>query len=104
MLLPSLEGGGAERSMLNLIKAFLVQGRTVDLLLCQAKGAYLGEIPEGANLIELRPTGGMQTRWKAAVQNIREFRALLRPVLLATKIAPEIARIESLRRYMLGGS
>jgi glycosyltransferase involved in cell wall biosynthesis len=42
----------------------------------------------------------MQTRWKAAVENIRDFRALLRPVLLASKIAPEIARVESLRRYM----
>jgi glycosyltransferase involved in cell wall biosynthesis len=100
VLLPSLEGGGAERSMLNLAKAFLAQGRAVDLVLCKAKGAYLGEIPEGANMIELPPTGGMQTRWKAAVENIRDFRALLRPVLLASKIAPEVARIESLRRYM----
>ena len=100
VLLPSLEGGGAERSMLNLAKAFLAQGRAVDLVLCKAKGAYLGEIPEGANMIELPPAGGMQTRWKAVVENIRDFRALLRPVLLASKIAPEIARIESLRRYM----
>jgi len=100
VLLPSLEGGGAERSMLNLAKAFLAQGRAVDLVLCKAKGAYLGEIPEGANMIELPPTGGMQTRWKAGVENIRDFRALLRPVLLASKIAPEVARIESLRRYM----
>ena len=100
VLLPSLEGGGAERSMLNLVKAFLAQGRAVDLVLCKAKGAYLGEIPEGANMIELPPAGCMQTRWKAAVENILDFRALLRPVLLASKIAPEVARIESLRRYM----
>ena len=100
VLLPSLEGGGAERSMLNLAKAFLAQGRAVDLVLCKAKGAYLGEIPEGANMIELPPAGCMQTRWKAAVENILDFRALLRPVLLASKIAPEVARIESLRRYM----
>jgi hypothetical protein len=57
VLLPSLEGGGAERSMLTLVKAFLAKGRTVDLVLCQAKGAYLGEIPEGATMIELKQTG-----------------------------------------------
>jgi glycosyltransferase involved in cell wall biosynthesis len=100
VLLPSLEGGGAERSMLNLVKAFLAHGRTVDLVLCKAKGAYLGEIPEGATMIELRPTGGLKARWDAAIFNRRDFSALLHPVLLAKKISPEVARIRSLRQYM----
>ncbi|MBK6512461.1 MAG: hypothetical protein IPG06_25470 [Haliea sp.] len=42
VLLPSLEGGGAERSMLNLINGFLARGRAVDPVLCRAKGAYIG--------------------------------------------------------------
>lgn len=100
VLLPSLEGGGAERSMLNLVQGFLAHGRTVDLVLCQAKGAYLGEIPEGATMVELKPTGGLQTRWIAAKGRPQDFFALLRPVLLATKIAPEIARIRSLQHYL----
>ena len=45
VILPSLEGGGAERSMLNLCRGFIAQGRQVDLVLCQAKGAYMGQIP-----------------------------------------------------------
>ena len=60
VLLPSLEGGGAERSMLNLIKGFLAQGRSVDLVLCQAKGAYIGEIPAGTRLIELQAVSGLR--------------------------------------------
>jgi len=100
VFLPSLEGGGAERSMLNLVKGFLAHGRTVDLVLCQAKGAYLGEIPEGATMIELKPTGSVQTRWIAAKGNPGDFFALLRPILLAGKIAPEIARIRSLQHYI----
>ncbi|MEZ5573557.1 MAG: glycosyltransferase [Halioglobus sp.] len=100
VLLPSLEGGGAERSMLNLVAGFLARGRAVDLVLCQAKGAYLGEIPPGANMIELQATGGLQSRWLAAVGNPGDFFPLLRPVLLASKIAPEIARIRSLRDYL----
>ncbi len=100
MLLPSLEGGGAERSMLNLVKGFLSLGRTVDLVLCQAKGAYLGEIPVGATMIELEATGNLQARWIAASGNFSDFFALLRPVLLATKIAPEILRLRSLQHYI----
>ncbi len=100
MLLPSLEGGGAERSMLTLVQGFLAHGRTVDLVLCKAKGAYISEIPKGATMIELEATGGLQTRWIAAMGNPGNFLALLRPVLLATKIAPEIARIRSLQHYM----
>jgi len=100
VLLPSLEGGGAERSMLNLVKAFMARGRSVDLVLYQAKGAYLGEIPDGATMIELQATGGVQARWIAALTNIRDFFALLRPVLLAKKNAPEIARLRSLQHYM----
>jgi glycosyltransferase involved in cell wall biosynthesis len=86
--------------MLTLIQGFLARGRTVDLVLCQAKGAYMGEIPRGATMIELQPTGGLLTRWIAARGNPRDFFTLLRPILLATKIAPEIARIRSLQHYM----
>jgi len=100
VLLPSLEGGGAERSMLNLVKGFLAQSRTVDLVLCQAKGAYLGEIPLGATMIELEASGNLKARWVAAIGNFSDFFALLRPVLLATKIAPEILRLRSLQHYI----
>jgi len=100
VLLPSLEGGGAERSMLTLVKAFLSRGRTVDLVLCQAKGAYISDIPEGANVIELRPIDGLRGRWIAAKGKPFDFFALLRPVLLAKKNAPEVSRIRSLQHYL----
>jgi glycosyltransferase involved in cell wall biosynthesis len=100
VLLPSLEGGGAERSMLNLVTAFLARGRTVDLVLCQAKGAYMGQIPAGATMIELQATPGLQARWIAAMANLGNLSAVLKPVVLASKIAPEIARIRSLQDYV----
>jgi glycosyltransferase involved in cell wall biosynthesis len=100
VLLPSLEGGGAERSMLTLVKAFLSQGRTVDLVLCQAKGAYISDIPEGATVIELGPISGLRGRWLTAKGKPGDFFALLRPVLLAKKNAPEVARILSLQHYL----
>ena len=100
VLLPSLEGGGAERSMLTLVAAFLAQGRIVDLVLCKAKGAYLDEIPAGATKIELRESDGLRARWNLAMANKQDLSALLRPVLLAKKNAPEVARIRSLQRYI----
>lgn len=99
-MLPSLEGGGAERSMLNLVKGFLAEGRTVDLLLCKAKGAYIEEIPKAATMVELKATLGLGARCIVAVDNFRDIFALLRPVLLAKKNAPEISRIRSLQQYM----
>lgn len=100
VFLPSLEGGGAERSMLHLVNGFLAHGRAVDLVLCQAKGAYLAEIPSGATLIELTASGNLWARCIAALGSPRDFFALLRPVLLASKIAPEILRLRALQRYL----
>jgi len=100
VFLPSLEGGGAERSMLNLAKGFLAKGRKVELVLCQAKGAYLDNIPAGATMIELPATGNLRARWIAASGNLGDFFVLLRPVLLAKKVSPEVTRIRSLQRYM----
>ena len=86
--------------MLTLVAGFLAEGRNVDLVLCQAKGAYLGEIPDGANMIELQATGSLRTRLIAALGNPQDFFALLRPVVLASKIAPEISRVRALRQYL----
>lgn len=100
VLLPSLEGGGAERSMLNLVRAFLARGRHVELVLCRAKGAYMGMIPDGATMVELEPVGGLRARWLAALANMRHLAAVLRPVVMASKIPPEIARLRALRDYL----
>ncbi len=51
-------------------------------------------------MIELEPTGSLLTRCIAATINIRDLPALLRPVLLAKKIAPEISRVRSLQHYI----
>ncbi len=87
--------------MLNLATGFLAAGREVDIVLCQAKGAFLDEIPAGARMIELEATGGLRARWIIAISNLQDFFVRLRPVLLAKKTAPEIARIRSLQRYIV---
>ena len=56
LFLPSLEGGGAERVMVNLAEGFVAEGRQVDLVLVKAEGAYLDKVPEQVRIIDLKCT------------------------------------------------
>lgn len=60
--LPDLHGGGAERVVLNLCRAFLAEGMAVDLLLARAAGTLLGEVPAGVRMIDLSPGLRLPTR------------------------------------------
>lgn len=54
VFLPSLAGGGAEKSMLVLAHALARRGFAVDLVLAQAKGPYLAEVGDKLRLIDLK--------------------------------------------------
>jgi hypothetical protein len=66
ILLPSLAGGGAERSMLHLAQSFTEHGRKVDLLLFRTKGAYMNSVPESVRVIELEAGTSVGGRLLAA--------------------------------------
>jgi glycosyltransferase involved in cell wall biosynthesis len=53
IFLPGLYGGGAERVMLNLVGGFDSHGYSTDLILVQAEGPYINEIPASVRMIEL---------------------------------------------------
>lgn len=53
MLLPGLYGGGAERTMLNLTQGIAARGHPVDLVLVQAEGPYLADIPDSVRVVDL---------------------------------------------------
>ena len=52
--LPNLDGGGAQRVVLNLIEGIVEQGYHVDLILAQAKGDYLSQVPDSVRIIDLK--------------------------------------------------
>lgn len=54
IFLPSLIGGGAERSMLNLAHGLGERGCAVDLVLARAEGPYLADVRESVRLVDLR--------------------------------------------------
>lgn len=53
LYIPELECGGAQRVFLLLAREFLARGHDVDLVLSQARGGLLGEIPVGVRLVDL---------------------------------------------------
>lgn len=54
VFLPSLRGGGAERVMLNLALGFCEQGVETDMVLAQAEGPYLDELPAEISVVDLK--------------------------------------------------
>ena len=103
ILLPSLEGGGAERSMLNLATGLLARGREVDIVICKNKGAYLDEIPVGARRVVLACSGTLGARLFPLVVRPDLLWPMLRTVVLPKKVPPETARLRSLRNYFAAG-
>ena len=53
LFVPSMRGGGAERTMLVLAAGLSDRGIPVDLVLVRAEGEYLCQVPEGVRLIDL---------------------------------------------------
>lgn len=77
IFLPALEGGGAERTMLNLAQGMVNSGYAVDLVVAQAEGAYLTQIPVGVQFVDLgdgRLVKGKRTlqRLPALVRYLRQ--------------------------------
>jgi glycosyltransferase involved in cell wall biosynthesis len=51
--LPSLDGGGAELVMLRIAIALAEHGRRTDLVLAQARGPFLDEVPSNVRVVDL---------------------------------------------------
>ncbi len=57
LYLPNLDGGGAERMMVNLAAGFAERGFPTDLVLAEARGPYLGLVAPNVRVIDLASSG-----------------------------------------------
>jgi glycosyltransferase involved in cell wall biosynthesis len=75
VFLPSLEGGGAQRSLLTVVNAFAARGLAVDLVLAKATGPFLSAVRPGVRVVDL---GGARVfaSLPALVRYIRRERPL----------------------------
>jgi glycosyltransferase involved in cell wall biosynthesis len=65
-LVPSLEWGGLQRIALNLLKGLAMQGIPLDLVLANAEGPLLNDIPHGVRVIDLKTP--VAPRLKSAIK------------------------------------
>jgi glycosyltransferase involved in cell wall biosynthesis len=72
IFLPALWGGGAERVMLDLGEGLSTKGFFVDLVLAQAEGACLSEIPASLRMVELN------ARHRTGLRTLASLPALVR--------------------------
>ena len=101
IFIPSLEGGGVARVMLHLAKAFAASGHQVDLLLCEAKGAFLDTVPPTIKIIDLKPTSSWMSRLLILAGNPSLILALLLPILFAKKPPKTIRYLSELTTYLV---
>jgi glycosyltransferase involved in cell wall biosynthesis len=59
----SLDGGGAERVILNLACNFVQRGIKVDMVLVQAKGPYLSQLPSEVRVVTLKAEKTQNSLW-----------------------------------------
>ncbi|MGN6516240.1 MAG: glycosyltransferase [Rhizomicrobium sp.] len=99
IVLHDLRGGGAERAILRLARGMIAAGRHVDLILIRAEGAYLNEIPLGANLTTLqcsrvsRAVGALAAHLRRT--RPRAVLSALTHVNVATVLAVQLSRAYS---------
>lgn len=78
----SLEGGGAERVMATLARAFAERGHPVDLVLGVAAGPHLAQVPASVRIIELNAPRALR-----AVTPLRRYLDRERPAALLSTLS-----------------
>lgn len=92
IFLPALYGGGAERVMLALSEGLAEKGNIVNLVLAQAEGPYLAEIPAAVRMVELNARHRTVLRTLASLPALVRYLRRERPdVLLAALHANIVA-------------
>jgi len=56
LFIPNLDGGGAEKVILNLAQGLQRRGMKVSIVAAQAEGAFLKDIPPGVEFVDLQAT------------------------------------------------
>ncbi len=84
--LSSLDGGGAERVILDLAQELRKQGYGVDILLIRKSGAYLQNVPEGISVIELRTRSKRYFRTISAIPALIEYLNTVQPLCILSSL------------------
>jgi glycosyltransferase involved in cell wall biosynthesis len=102
IFLPSLAGGGAQRAMLKLAGAIAERDYPVDLVLAQATGPYLEQVPARVRLIDLQ-AGRVLASLPALMRYLRRERpaALIGVMMHCNLIATWARRLTGLPHSLM---
>lgn len=90
--IPNMNGGGAERVVVNLLRGMRQRGLELDLVLARKTGPYLDQVPEGVRIIDFSKDHCRQVLWFLARYLRQERPALLISHLGRANLAAVIAR------------
>lgn len=91
LIITSLSGGGAERVFLDLAGRMASMGLKVDLVLAEAEGAYISQIPKGVRLVDLAAPRRVQSVLKLAAYLRKNKPRRLLSTLLFSNVAVHLA-------------
>ena len=98
LFLPSLEGGGAQRITLSLAQGLLqVEGVKVDLVLGQAHGSFLKDVPAGVRLVDLK-----RSRMLYTILPLARYLRAERPDAMVSAL--DYANVAAILSTMLSGT
>jgi glycosyltransferase involved in cell wall biosynthesis len=100
LLIDDLGAGGVQKMALTLAAELIDRGCRADLVVCRATGPLRRFVPEGVNLVELKPARYGLGRLYALAADLASFRELLRPVLLRWKAPRDLVYLPDLVRYL----
>src|SRR5262245_16220329 len=100
LFMPSLGGGGVERVMLNLARAFLERGYRVDLLVCRAVGSFRDRIPAQLDVVKLQAAPAWWARLLILAADPKGLKTWLRSILFPFQGFGEFRRFADLLRYL----
>jgi hypothetical protein len=81
LFLPMLEGGGAERIMVNLARGLSGRRLAVDFVLANAAGPFLSHVPSSVRIVDLRSSSTI-----AAVPPLSRYLRRTRPAVLLSAL------------------
>jgi glycosyltransferase involved in cell wall biosynthesis len=91
-------GGGAERVMVNLARAFAGRGHRVDLVLGRAEGPFLREVPDSVRVVDLGTESALACL--PALLKAPGDLCVLAPVLASMGAPSVLRRLPALIRYL----
>jgi len=100
LFLHNLEARGAEVSMLRAAGRLVELGHKVDLVLCEAKGALLEQVPPGVEVVTLKPGSQLWARGLVVRADPAGLAAYARAVVLPRKPPHRLRYLAGLARYL----